>query len=179
MLEQVHGARIITVDRPGAGAGEEADGAVTRERGATLVVLTADCAPVLLASDDGVIGAAHAGWRGLAEGVLEATTTAMRELGATGPIRAAIGPTVAPECYEFSPADLDEVAEQLGEHVRGQTADGRPALDLPCAVRQELDRLAIVVDHDEASCTACHGGRWYSHRARRDVERQAALIWLP
>jgi polyphenol oxidase len=179
VLKQVHGARVVTVDEPGACFGEEADGAVTQVRGATLAILTADCGPVLLSSDDGVIGAAHAGWRGLHEGVLEATVAAMRELGASGPISAAVGPSIGPECYEFSPADLDAVAARLGDHVRAHTADGRPALDVPAAVRAELERLDVDLAHDEGSCTACDGDRWYSHRARRDVERQAALIWLP
>src|SRR5438876_12396346 len=70
-LRQVHGDRVVTVSSPGAGAGSRADAAVTDQAGCALAVLTADCAPVALASPQGVLGVAHAGWRGLEAGVLE------------------------------------------------------------------------------------------------------------
>ena len=92
--------------------------------GCALAVLTADCAPVALASPEGVFGVAHAGWRGLVAGVLERTVDAMRALGATE-IGAVLGPCIRAECYEFGPADLDRVAARLGDGVRATTAVGR------------------------------------------------------
>ena len=175
-LRQVHGAEVVVVGSPGAQAGAEADAAVTAHPGAALAVLTADCAPVALSSPEGVVGVAHAGWRGLVGGVVERTAAAMRDLGATT-VEAALGPCIRAECYEFSPADLDLVAGLLGESVRGTTSAGAPALDLPAAVRVALARADVALVHDEGVCTACAVHRCFSHRARGDEERQAAVVW--
>ena len=173
VLRQVHGARVVTVSAPGDCTGEEADAAVTNVPGARLAVLTADCAPVVLASPEGVIAAVHAGWRGLREGVVEAAAARMRELDASR-IEAALGPCIHAECYEFV-----DVAEWFEEDVQATTADGRPALDLPAAVRAALQRADVELVHDEDVCTACAADRYYSHRARAEVERQATVVWMP
>jgi YfiH family protein len=176
-LRQVHGSRVIVVDEPGGGAGEEGDASVSTVPGAALVVLTADCAPIALSSAEGVIGVVHAGWRGLVAGVVDETVSEMRRLGATE-IEAALGPCIHPECYEFSPADLDVVAARLGDKVRGRTSSGAPALDVPAAVRATLARADVTLSHDAAICTACSADH-FSHRARGDVGRQATVVWLP
>jgi len=176
-LRQIHGAEVVVVDEPGACAGAEADAAVTAVPGAVLAVHTADCVPVLLAAEaDRVVGAAHAGWRGLVGGVLERTVEAMRALGATDVV-AHVGPHIRSRCYEFGGPELDEVAARYGDEVRARTAWGTPALDLSAAVRRALEPLGVaVVDH--GGCTACEPDRWFSHRARGDVGRQAATIVL-
>jgi YfiH family protein len=174
-LRQVHGAHVVRVGEPGDAAGARADAAVTDRPGCALAVLTADCAPVAFASDEGVIGVAHAGWRGVLAGVIEATVDDMRALGATN-VSAAIGPCIRPGCYEFGPTELDEVARHLGDTVRSTTRDGRPALDLPTAVHVALAR-AGVDDVDEAgTCTAC-SPQYFSWRAGKEQQRQAAVIW--
>ena len=174
-LRQVHGAGVVVVDRPGAGAGAEADAAVTAIAGAALAVHTADCAPVALASPEGVLGAAHAGWRGLVAGVLEGTVAAMRGLGATD-IVAVVGPCIRAGCYEFGVDDLDLVADRLGPAVRGVTSTGAPALDVPAGVRSALRSIGVVDVRDAGVCTACSTGH-FSHRARGDVARQAMVVW--
>jgi len=174
-LRQVHGADVVTVTEPGEHAGATADAAVTAAPGAALAVHTADCVPVLLEAD-GVVGAAHAGWRGLHGGVLERTVAAMRALGA-GDVTAHVGPHIRSRCYEFGAAELDEVAARLGDAVRAETAWGTPALDLAAGVRAALAPLGVdVVDH--GGCTACEPDRWFSHRARADAGRQAGVISL-
>jgi YfiH family protein len=175
-LRQVHGARVVVVEEPGGCSGQEADAAVTQVPGAHLAVFTADCAPVAFASDEGVIGVAHAGWRGLADGVLERTADAMRALGATA-IVAALGPCIHPECYEFGAADLDAVAARLGDGVRAQTSDGAPALDLPAGVRAALDRAGVALVHEDPACTAC-SPHHFSWLAGRDDARQAMVVWI-
>jgi polyphenol oxidase len=180
-LRQVHGARVVEVTAPGEHAGAEADAAVTDVSGVVLCILTADCAPIAFTSREGVRGVAHAGWKGLADGVVRATVEAMRAKGATD-IEAALGPCIHPSCYEFSPADLDVVAARLGDHVRAVTSDGRPALDLPGAVRHELAAAGVTLVEDAGTCTACDvdgdgAPRWFSHRARGDEERQALVQW--
>jgi YfiH family protein len=171
VLQQVHGADVVVVDAPGACTGAAADAAVTAVPGARLAILTADCAPVALASPEGVVAAVHAGWRGLHAGVVEAAAARMRELGATR-IEAALGPCIHAECYEFA-----DVADWFDDEVRGTTASGTPALDVPAAVRAALRRADVEPAHDEDACTACRGDRYFSHRARGEVERQAMVVW--
>lgn len=176
-LRQVHGNRVVEVLGPGDCAGERADGAVTAAAGCVLAVLAADCPPVALASPEGVIGAVHAGWRGVVAGVLEEAVSRMRALGATD-VEAALGPCIHPSCYEFGVDDLDRVAARLGDSVRATTADGRPALDLPAAVHAALVSAGVTRVSDTGVCTACSGVH-FSHRARRDTGRQALAVWRP
>lgn len=166
----MHGARVVTVTRPGEHAGEEADAAVTATAGCTLAIQVADCAPIALVAD-GVIGVVHAGWRGLAAGVVQAAVDAMRDLGA-GTIDARVGPCIHPGCYEFGADDLDRVAALLGDEVR---ADG--ALDVAAAVRSALRRAGVDRVEQEPTCTSCSSDHW-SFRAGRDAERQAVVAWM-
>lgn len=174
-LRQRHGARVVTVARPGAGAGAEADAAVTAVPGAALAVHAADCAPIALTAD-GVVGVAHAGWKGLAAGVVEAVVDAMRALGA-GEVGAQIGPTIRPQCYAFGAAELDQVATRCGPAVRSTTASGAPGLDLVAGIRAELTRCGVTDIDDGGTCTACSPSHW-SYRARGDAGRHAVVAWL-
>jgi len=188
-LEQVHGAGVVVVSTPGQWAGERADASVTSAPGAVLAVQTADCAPVLLWGDGPgpssgpVIGAAHAGWKGLYDGVIEATVGAMRELGATT-VRALLGPCISPAAYEFSERDLTTMALRFGPDVVGVTSQGTAALDMTAAVRNALRSAGIDdLDVGGAVCTATTVGpdgepRFFSHRARSDSGRQASVIWI-
>jgi hypothetical protein len=173
-LRQVHGARVVTVTEPGEHAGAEADAAVTTVPGAVLAVHTADCAPVVLVGR-GSVGVAHAGWRGLAGGVVEAAVDAMAALGRPAE-RLVVGPCIRPRCYEFGAAELDEVAARCGDAVRARTAWGTPALDVAAGVRALGERLGLAVD-DDGTCTACSPAHW-SYRARGDAARQAAVAWV-
>ena len=143
--------------------------------GPALAILTADCAPVALAADDGLYGAVHAGWRGLLAGVVERAVDELRVLGA-GDIRAALGPCIHAECYEFSAADLDAVAARLGDGVRATTATGTPALDIPAAVAAALAEAGVDLAHDTGVCTACSPDH-FSHRARGEAARQAMVVY--
>jgi len=174
-LRQVHGTGVVVVEGPGAGAGQVADASVSTSPGAALTILTADCAPVALASPEGVLGAVHAGWRGLRAGVVEAAVAAMRRLGASEVV-AALGPCLHAECCAFSPEDLDSVATRLGPSVRGRTREGGAALDIPAAVAAALEGAQARLVAASAQCTACGPG-YFSHRARGDLERQALVVW--
>jgi len=167
----------VVVTAPGGAAGRLADAAVSAVPGAALAIVTADCAPVAFASPEGVLGVAHAGWRGLLAGVIEETVTAMRALGA-GTVLAALGPCIHAECYAFGPGELDAMASRLGGGVRGETADGCPALDIPRAVRAALGRVDAELVVDAGVCTACSANHW-SWRARQDRQRQATVVWRP
>lgn len=175
-VRQVHGDGVVVVDGARCVEGEEGDALVTAVPGVCLAVLTADCAPVALASPEGVVGAVHAGWAGVVAGVVERAVEAMRGLGA-GEVQAALGPCIRPECYEFGEGGLDRVAQVLGAGVRAVTASGAPALDLPAAVRAALARAGADLVADEGVCTACAADRHFSHRARGEPGRQAMLVW--
>jgi hypothetical protein len=174
-VTQVHGADVLVARDPDHSGGAQGDALVSDHPDACLAVFTADCAPIALASPEGVIGAVHAGWRGLMAGVVGSAAGAMRALGASR-IEAALGPCIHAECYEFSPADLDPVAANLGPAVRARTATGRPALDLPEAVRASLRAADIELVADEDVCTACSPAH-FSYRARGERQRMALVVW--
>ncbi|MEA2931307.1 MAG: purine-nucleoside/S-methyl-5-thioadenosine phosphorylase / adenosine deaminase [Actinomycetota bacterium] len=174
-LRQVHGDRVVRVTAPGEAAGAVADAAVCATPGCAIAVLSADCAPVVLDSPEGVFGVAHAGWVGLTAGILERTVEEMRAMGATE-IRAALGPCIRAECYEFGPDDLDRVAHRLGDGVRATSASGTPALDLPAGVRAALARAGVHRLDDIGVCTACSADH-FSWRSRGEQQRQATVVW--
>lgn len=163
-VEQVHGAVAVAVDRPGPAG--EADALVTAVPGLPLAVFTADCLGVVL-HGPGTVGVAHAGWRGLAAGVIESTIDLMRQTG-TAPTRAGIGPGIGPCCFEVG----DEVAEAFPEAV-SVTTWGTRSVDLRAAAARRLRGLDVWIDD---RCTACGGG--FSHRASGTSQRMAALGWL-
>ncbi len=179
-LHQVHGAAVYPAES-GTTAGADAprssapkaDAAVSAEPGAVLSVLTADCAPVALVAP-GVVAAVHAGWRGIAAGVLEAAVAEVRRRS-EGPVRAVLGPCIHPECYEFSPADLEPIARRLGAEVAGVTAAGRPALDVPGAVRSALAGVGVADLTDVGVCTACSADH-FSHRRDGLTGLQTMLV---
>ena len=156
----------------GAGPG---DSLASQATGSSLCVLTADCAPLALGSEEGVFAAVHAGWRGILAGVVEATVATMRSMGA-GQVVGSLGPCIHPECYEFSEVDLAALAIAYGDGVRGATSDGRPALDLPAAVSAALSAAGAIETVGVDACTACSTA-YFSHRGRRDMGRQALVVW--
>jgi hypothetical protein len=177
VLNQVHGARVVVVEGPGGATGEAADAAVATSSRTALAVLTADCAPVALASPEGVLGAAHAGWKGLRAGVVEATVTTMRRLGATR-VEAVLGPCIHPCCYAFGAEELGRVESRLGAPVRSFDRHGDPALDLPAGVRAALHASGAVLVGDAGTCTGCSESFW-SWRGSGADRRQATVVWRP
>ena len=176
-LEQVHGPRVVTATGPGDGAGVRADASITRATGAALAVHTADCAPVGLIGERGVVGVAHAGWRGLVAGILEATVAAMRRAGA-GPIEAVVGPCIHPGCYDFGEDDLAAVAAAARATACGAvSSSGGPALDLPAGVVAVLGRAGVTDVTVDPHCTGCDPER-FSHRVGGDRGRQALVAWI-
>jgi copper oxidase (laccase) domain-containing protein len=173
-LRQQHGASVVVVTRPGEHAGAEADAVVTTAVDAPIAVVTADCAPVVL-DGDGAVAVVHAGWKGLVAGVLEATVQVMTDLGHP-PVAAHLGPCIRARCYEFGGADLADVASRYGPSVVGTTSWGTPALDVAAAVRAACGWTDLPLT-DVGTCTACSSVHW-SHRARAEGGRQAAVAWL-
>ncbi len=171
-VTQVHGHDVVTVTEPwAAGAGPRADAMVTDRPGFALGIITADCAPVLFSDPEaGVVGAAHAGWRGAVSGVIEATIAAMTALGARRDrIAAAIGPCIGQCSYEVGPdlrdAVLVRTAADAAFFVPGKRED-RWQFDLPgyCAARLRAAGIGgvTVLDVD----TLAEEDRFFSHRRR-------------
>ncbi len=175
-LIQVHGATAVVIDEPLTEA-IEADALVTDRVGLVLSVNVADCAPVAIVSQQHVVAAVHAGWKGVESGVIEATVDAMRTLGARD-LSAWLGPCIHAECYEFGEADLENLTARYGPAVRSRTAAGERALDLPMAVAAALGGAGVALAGAADACTACDGSRFFSHRARRDEGRHALTVWI-
>jgi YfiH family protein len=175
-LTQVHGATTVVIEEPLAET-IEADALVTDRADLVLSVNVADCAPVAIVSQQHVVAAVHAGWKGVEAGVIEAAVDAMRTLGARD-LSAWLGPCIHAECYEFGEDDLDNLTARYGPALRSRTADGERALDLPMAVAAALGRAGVALAGAADACTACDGSRFYSHRARRDEERHALAMWI-
>ncbi len=174
-VRQVHGGEVVEVSSPGGSCGERGDALVSAAEGACLAVFTADCAPIALASPEGVIGAVHAGWRGLLSEVVAHAVEAMRDAGASH-VEAGLGPCIHAECNEFSSGDLDLVANRFGSEARSTNTARRPALDIPATVRFALAELDVRLTVVERACTGCDGS-YFSHRARGDTARQAMAVW--
>ncbi len=174
-LEQVHGAEVAVVDAYSAPSASAGDALVTTAADVTLAVATADCGPLALVGDNGVVGAVHAGWKGLRAGVVEQTVDAMRQLGASS-IEGALGPCIHVECNEFGVHDLTELEAMWGAEIRGLTRQQTPALDLPRAIEAVCFEADVKLLHIDERCTAC-SGEFFSHRANRDWNRQVMLVW--
>ena len=156
-----------------------ADAAVTRRPGRICAILAADCLPVLFAAESGeVVGAAHAGWRGLAGGVLEATVQA---LGVSPPtLLAWLGPAIGPRHFEIGPEVRDELlkGDAGAETAFTVNARGRFMADLGALARRRLARLGIERIYGGGECTYSQSLRYFSHRRDGRCGRQASLIWL-
>lgn len=175
---QAHGAEVFTVGRPGEGNGAACDALLTTCPGALLGVRTADCVPIAIYGvsfqNTPIVGVIHAGWRGIRAGVIDNAMRQVRGHGAEH-VRAIIGPHISTDQYEFGAVDLGEVVAVVGDKAEGHTKSGKPALDLGAAVREQLRRNSVVVDHHICRCTATDG-RYWSHRADRDTERSALIV---
>jgi YfiH family protein len=171
-LTQVHGARVIDLD---AGGGREGDAAFTRQQESVCAVQMADCLPVLFADEAGTtVAAAHAGWRGLAGGVLEATVAAMRI--PAHKLLAWLGPAIGPRAYEVGE---DVLAALRGHEVAFTPArPGHWLLDLYAVARQRLSQAGVTRISGGGLCTYSEPERFFSYRRDRTSARMGAFIWL-
>lgn len=177
-LNQVHGTAVV--DLATYGGVPDADAAVSRQPGAVCVVMTADCLPVLLCDRAGtVVGAAHAGWRGLQGGVIEATVRAMDV--PAGELMAWLGPAIGPAVFEVG----DEVRAAFVADDAAAAAAFSPAVpagkwlaDLYLLARQRLAALGVMGVHGGDACTFTEAARFFSYRRDGRTGRMASLVWL-
>lgn len=179
-LTQVHGARVV--DAAGVNGAPQADASFTTQAGAVCAILTADCLPVLFCDAKGAaVGAAHAGWRGLAGGVLEHTIDSMRNAGATD-ILAWLGPAIGPQRFEVG-AEVVKAFTDLDEHTHTAFTPiaGRPGKHLADIFQLARMRLAKTGVHQVSGggmCTVSDERRFYSYRRDHLTGRMASLIWI-
>ncbi len=185
-IHQVHSADALHVTAPLADR-PRADAMVTATPGIALAVLTADCQPVLFADPEaGVIGAAHAGWRGALDGILEATLDAMEALGADRErVHAVIGPTISQSAYEVGPEFLEGFLDEDPENGRffAQGKGDRVLFDLPAFGLFRLRQAGVGKAEWTRHCTYQDAGRFYSyrrttHRGEADYGRLISAIRL-
>jgi len=181
--QQVHGAGVAVVDRASSrgrnGGVAGVDALVTTTRGLGLVVLAADCLPVLLADPAaGVVAVAHAGRQGLVAGVLQATVTAMAGLGATAAATGAVvGPAACGRCYEVPPAMADEV-ERAVPGSRSTTRNGTASVDLTAGAVAVLTAAGLSDVRTVGGCTLEQPELFYSYRRDGRTGRHAGIAWL-
>ncbi|MFM0172282.1 peptidoglycan editing factor PgeF [Paraburkholderia sediminicola] len=194
-LAQIHGAGIVRAEDVLAqaradGTPTRADASVTDRPGTVCVVMVADCMPVLFCDDAGrAVGAAHAGWRGLAAGIVEQTAQRVAELAGVeaGALHAYLGPSIGPDAFEVGADVRDAFMNGVGAAQRDATANAfvehphNPAkylADLPALARLRLQRLGVTRIVGGDLCTVTQRERFYSYRRDRETGRMAALIWL-
>ncbi len=192
-LQQVHGTEALRFFAPhpakaaeggflrGAAEGVEAigDASVTSTPGVVLAILTADCLPVVLANEDGSeVGAAHAGWRGLAGGVLENALSAMHSPAER--LIAWLGPAAGPQAYEIGEEVFDAFLAQQAQAESAFTATrpGHWRVDLYALARQRLNALGIHRIHGGDACTISDPQRFFSHRRDARTGRMATVVWM-
>jgi polyphenol oxidase len=178
-LQQVHGVAVADAGGDGPAV---ADASFTRRRQQPCVVLTADCLPVLFCSADGQqVAAAHAGWRGLAAGVLEATIGAFA--GAPCDLMAWLGPAIGPDAFQVGPevraAFISACADDAAAFQRDRHADDeRYHADLFVLARARLARAGLRHIYGGGVCTHGDAVRWFSHRRDGVTGRFASAIWI-
>jgi len=177
-MQQVHGATVHVVDSSSGLPSPPGDGLVTTQRRLALLVLVADCVPVLMAeSTAGVVAAAHAGRRGAAVGVAVAAVEAMVALGAdSARIDVLLGPAVCGGCYEV-PATMRDEVDGVLPGSGTTTRNGRPGLDLRAGLVRQLTAAGVGAVAVDPACTA-EDDRFYSYRRARVTGRFAGVVWL-
>jgi len=179
-LSQVHGVNVV--DAATAKDMPQADACIATQPGVVCVIQTADCLPVLFCDADGrAVGAAHAGWRGLAGGVLENTISRMRAAGATR-IQAWLGPAIGPQCFEVGQDVFDAFVGRDPDTARAFVSiigqDGKYVADIYALARLALERAGVGQVSGGGMCTVTDRRRFYSYRRDGVTGRMASLIWL-
>jgi YfiH family protein len=184
-LKQVHGNNVVSMDRPNCAARPSApptgDAAFSRQSGNVCAVLVADCLPILLCDRAGtVVAVVHAGWRGLAEGVIERTVSAIGPL--TTSLMAWLGPAIGPNHFEVGEevrqTFITENPSSYGAFIPHSSRRGKWFANLFLLARQRLLKAGVADVYGGGTCTFSDPARFFSYRRDGDTGRMAGLIWL-
>ena len=191
-LNQVHGARVVRLTATDAAPGSpphDADACITTEPGVVCSIQVADCLPVLFAAP-GAVAAAHAGWRGLAGGVLESTLTALCEASGCAPDQVSVwlGPCIGPRRFEVGadvlqafgvfPAETSNSGDTTGPRRFAPLRAGKWLVDLPGLARDRVSACGVKAISGGTWCTASDASRFFSFRRDGVTGRMVAAVWL-
>lgn len=175
-LEQVHGNEIVDA---ASGPGQRGDASIAYGPGPVCAILTADCLPLLLCDQEGTrVAAVHAGWRGLATGIIEATVSALETPGER--LLAWLGPAIGPKAFEVGPEVKQIFLDQDCRNISAFSAhgQGRWLADIYQLARSRLTKLGIQWIYGGQYCTVTDSTHFYSYRRDGQTGRMATLIWL-
>lgn len=173
-LNEVHGVETQWVAGVGDCDGEIGDVVGTALDRTVLGIWVGDCAPVILVGEHSIVGA-HAGWKGLRDGVLDSAASLMTEHG-DHVVHGFVGPHIQQCCYQFGEQDLELMVERFGSEARGVDQLGRPALNVAACIRQFFtERQVPLIETGE--CTGCLSDKFFSHRVRGERERHIVGVW--
>ena len=174
-LTQEHGTEIVWLEDDERSLGITGDALATISSQKVIAITVADCLPLLLIEQSGILSLMHLGWRGIEEGLLEKTLQFIRTKSSE-PITAVLGPCIDTCCYEFGQNELRILVEKYGEKIVGITNKGSIAFDMRECVKEILKSFNVDIKYEEDSCTKCDS-RYWSFRADGTDKRQVMIAW--
>ena len=174
-LTQEHGTEIVWLEDDERSLGIRGDALATISSQKVIAITVADCLPLLLTEQSGILSLMHLGWRGIEEGLLEKTLQFIRTKRSE-PITAVLGPCIDTCCYEFGQNELRILVEKYGEKIVGRTNKGSIAFDMRACVKEILKSFNVDIKYEEDSCTKCDS-RYWSFRADGTDKRQVMIAW--
>ena len=174
-LTQEHGTEIVWLEDDERSFGIRGDALATSSSQKVIAITVADCLPLLLTEQSGILSLMHLGWRGIEGGLLEKTLQFIRSKSSE-PITAILGPCIDTCCYEFGQNELRILVEKYGEKIVGRTNKGSIAFDMRACVKEILKSSNVEIKYEEDSCTKCDS-RYWSFRADGTDKRQVMIAW--
>ena len=174
-LTQEHGTEIVWLEDDERSLGITGDALATISSQKVIAITVADCLPLLLIEQSGILSLMHLGWRGIEGGLLEKTLQFIRSKSSE-PITAILGPCIDTCCYEFGQNELRILVEKYGEKIVGRTNKGSIAFDMRACVKEILKSFNVDIKYEEASSTKCDS-RYWSFRADGTDKRQVMIAW--
>jgi len=174
-LSQEHGTEIIWLDEHERTFGDAGDALGTSSSQKVLAITVADCLPLLLMEEGGILTLVHLGWRGIEQGLLEKTIKFIKTKS-NEPISAVLGPCINSCCYEFGHDEMDNLVAKYGHKIVSKTLTGTLSLDMKECVREILNTYDVEIKYDDPFCTNCDPHHW-SFRADGTDKRQVLIAW--
>jgi len=174
-LSQEHGTEIIWLEQNERALGVKGDAIATSSSQKVMAITVADCLPLLLAEQSGIVSLLHLGWRGIDRGLLEKTLEFIRTRS-DEPISAVLGPCIGVCCYEFGQEELRTLVEKYGNQIAGKTNTGAVSFNIRSCVKEILNSFDVDIRFEDSSCTHCDPHYW-SFRADGTDKRQVMIAW--
>jgi hypothetical protein len=174
-LSQEHGTEIIWLDEDKRASGIKGDALATFSSQKVLAITVADCLPLLLIEETGILSLVHLGWRGIEQGLLEKSIQLIKTKS-NEPMAAVMGPCINACCYEFGQNDMADLVEKYGSKIVSETLAGAHSLSIKECVREILRSCDVEIKYDDPFCTNCDPRHW-SFRSEGTDKRQVMIAW--